>query len=331
MTGIVAATVGVGLAGTAASLYSQSKQQEAAGRAAGIAGANAQMQGDMQREMLRQQRELQTATQTDAYGNKIIYDPLQGWIPLLSERGQQMLAANTAAQEAETRKYFGRGQYEDDRAAGRRFEAGGEAERLMRELRNRYGAPTKEGVSGANAVAGVTAATEPADLIKSGAAAAQLRTGGNASGLARGSEALDRSTAQGVRTALARNDATSSPAFEEAFNNWRNNRLSAYKAYSGEAAPPGTVVPTSGTEALSAQLGARAARPMQINPYQGAAQNQATAELLKAMGAQKEMDWGAGITAAGKLGLEAYEKYYPQQKPVVGQGGSIIKTGSTPF
>lgn len=327
MTGMVAATVGVGLAAAAASAYSASKQSEQAGAAAGVAGQNAAMQNYLTQKQMDRQDELGTATQVDADGNRLIYDPnTRSWIPLLSERGLQTQAAGRAAEDIERERYFGRGQWEDQQAFQRRFAAGGEARKLLAAMRDQSGAPTREGVEGANRLYGATAASEPADLIKSGAATAQLRTGTGASGLKRNLDAVNRSGVQGIRTALAK---PQTGVFDEAFASWRDPQQAAYNAFASSAAPPGQAPPGTGTEALSAQVAARAAKGYTPNPYAGYGSNLATKSLLDAMKEQKQFDWGAAITGVGKLGLEAWEKKISANKPPVGQGGAIVKTGST--
>lgn len=295
-----AAMLGIGGAvlGAGASLYGTSQANANAGRAQALSSQQAAMQAALQQQMLQQQREFQTATTTDAEGNKLVYDSNQGWIPLLSDRGRIDLAATQGAQDIERTKYFGRGQYEDQQAFQRRFGEGQQANALLTQMRQQAGAPTREGVIGKSKVAAATGASEPADLIKSGGALANLRTGGSASALNRQFEALDPNVSQGLRTKLAAADASGNSNYIGQKTDWLNSLLTPYKAFAGGAQPPNPDVPQSpGTEALSAQVASRASKPYSLSPGIGYGSNMANSELMKAIGMQQQPNYGGVIAS----------------------------------
>lgn len=313
-----AASAGAQIGGSILDFMGKQQQQAAQNRQIDLAQENMSAQQALQLQMQRQQREMQTASQTDADGNKLIYDPERGWIPLLSPKGLSDQAAQRSSQEIENRKYFGRGQYEDAQDFQRRFGQGRAANELLDAIRYKYGAPTKEGVTGANKIAAVTGVSEAADNLKSGAAQAQLRTGSAAGPLQKQFESTDRSAATGVRSALAQTDANAGPLYEQIKADWLNNKASGYGKLAPQAGQSGA--PQATTGALDAQVAARAARPMQINPYSGIGTNAASKQLIDAMGYQPTK-YGAmfGGLAEGVKGL--FGAFGSSEKP-----GPITRT-----
>jgi hypothetical protein len=323
MAGLISAgtatLIGAGLsagasgAGILASMSAADKNAAAQGAAVGQSAAGLAQQMQLQNEILRMQREFQTATTTDADGNKLIYDPQKGWIPLLSERGLQMQAAQRAAQEQETRKYFGRQQVEEGQAYGRRQEEGGTARELLDQIRNQYGAPTREGTVGAQKIAAVTPAGEAAENLKSGAAASTLRTGGNVGTLGAQFNAVDRNAAAGQRSALAQVDAM--PGFaDEVLDKWRAGKLASYTPLATRASNYGNVpAPNAGQEALTAQIAQRAARPFAVSPYAGATTNAANKDLVSAMAANKNTFPTGAFGAGAETINTAIKDYFSTQ------------------
>ena len=295
MTGLIAAGIAGSVLAAGATMYASKKSGEAADKATGVAQQNSEMQQMLQQMQMQQQREMQTATQTDVNGNKLIYDPERGWIPLLSKIGLEDQAATQAAKEITNRNFFGRGQWEEGQDARRRMGQGRAADELLDAIRYGYGAPTKEGVTGANKIAAVTGVSDATDALKSGAAAAQLRTNSGAGPLQKQFESTDRSAATGVRSALAQTDATAGPLYNQIKADWRNNLAAGYGKLAPTAGQSGAPQATSG--ALDAAVASRAARPMAINPYSGMGSNTATQQLIAAMGAQgkAQPNYGAAI------------------------------------
>lgn len=302
---------GMQLGGMALDFIGKQQQQASQNRQIDIAQENNTAQQALQMQMLRQQREMQTAGQTDADGNQLIYDPDKGWIPLLSPKGLTDQAAARGAKEIETRKYFGRGQYEDEQDFQRRFGQGRAANELLDAIRFKYGAPSKEGVTGANKIAAVTGVSEANDTLKSGAAQAQLRTGSGAGPLQKQFESTDRSAATGVRSALAQTDANAGPLYEQIKADWLNNKASGYGKLAPQAGQAGA--PQASTGALDAQVAARAARPMQINPYSGMGMNQSSKQLMDAMKFQNP-EYGAMATGLGKTVKGLFDTYGAKDK-----------------
>lgn len=307
MTGLVSAGIAASVLAAGATMYSQQKAGEKADKAAGIAQENSDTQSMLTQMQMQQQREMQTATQTDVNGNKLIYDPQRGWIPLLSKVGLEDQAAMQAAKEITNRNFFGRGQWEEGQDAQRRFSQGRAANPLLDAIRYGYGAPNKDSVTGANKIAAVTGVSEATDAIKGGAAAAQLRTGSGAGPLQKQFEGLDRSNATGVRSALAQTDATAGPLYEQIKADWRNNLASGYGKLAPQAGQAGAPQASSG--ALDAAVAQRAARPMQINPYSGMGQNTATQQLIAAMAARKEPNYGALVGSLGDQVKEGIKEW----------------------
>lgn len=306
-----AAGAGAQIGSSILDFIGKQQQQGAQNRQIDLAQQNMAAQQALQMQMQRQQREMQTASQTDADGNKLIYDPDKGWMPLLSPKGLSDQAAARGAQEIETRKYFGRGQWEDQQDFQRRFGQGRAANELLDAIRYKYGAPSKEGVTGANKIAAVTGVSDANDALKGGAAQAQLRTGSGAGPLEKQFETTDRSAATGVRSALAQTDANAGPLYEQIKADWRNNLASGYGKLAPQAGQAGAPQATSG--ALDAQVASRAARPMQINPYSGMGQNTASKQLIDAMGYQPTK-YGAMFGGLAEGAKSLYEAFNPKDK-----------------
>jgi hypothetical protein len=329
--GLSAAAAG---AGTIASISAADKNAAAQGRAVDQARAGSAQQIALQNEILRQQREFQTATQVDADGNRIIYDPnTNSWIPLLSERGLQMQASQRAAQETEARKYFGRQQGEEAQNFARRQEEGGASRQLLDQIRNQYGAPTREGAVGAAKIAGVTPAGETAENLKSGAAASTLRTGGSMGTLGAQFNAVDRNAASGQRSALAQVDAAPNYA-DDILDKWRAGKLGSYTPLASRASNIANVAaPDSGQQALTAQIAQRAARPFNVSPYAGATTNAANKDLVAALAADKNTFPTGAYGAFGetiKTGIKDYFDWQDKNKPIT-RPGEITRTSSKQY
>lgn len=299
MTGIIAAGVAGSVLAAGASMYASSKSSEAQGRALDAAEGNMGMQSFLQQMQQRRQYEMQTAGQTDAMGNKVIYHPERGWISLLSPEGEALRQRQLAAQTNEAVNYFGRGKMERDREFNRRQEEGATASPLLAAIKEGYGAPTKEGVLGANKIAGVTAVTENADNVRAGANMAQLRQGTGSIPLGKSLSDLDRAATGGVRTALARADAEGGPLFNQIQSDFVTGKLNPYDKLASRASNVENVpMPSSDVSStLDGGMLQRAIRGSMAtsNPYAGLGTQQATNTLIGAINGQKQLPWGTAI------------------------------------
>src|SRR5262245_49455231 len=119
--------------------------------------AEARRQGDMQAYLamrgMNLQEQLSKAGQTDVYGNKVIYDPnTNSWVTLTSPEGQALINRSEAIQREQEIPNLTTGPGFRSLDVARRLAAGSGADALMTQLNRGYGAPTREGVAGANAV-----------------------------------------------------------------------------------------------------------------------------------------------------------------------------------
>jgi hypothetical protein len=189
----------------------------------------------LQKRIADQNYEIATAGKEDARGNKIVYEPGVGWKQYLTPASRSLVNQSDAIQRQQHTDWLGRGQDERRNAFNRRIIEGLTASPLLDEIRYQYGAPSREGVVGADKIAGVTAASENAENARSGFASAALRSGQGFVPLGRTLQDGDKGAVTGIRTALAKSDANASPLFESMRNNWMQGRLNPYNTLATRA------------------------------------------------------------------------------------------------
>lgn len=189
----------------------------------------------LRKQMMERQYELATAGQTDARGNQTRYVPGRGWVTDLTPQSQSMLNRSDAVQNMQMVDQLGRGADERRSAFNRRLTEGSAASPLLDAMRYGYGAPSREGVVGANKIAGVTSASEGADQARSGFAGAALRTGSGSVPLQHTVASLDRGATTGIRSALAKGDADGGPLFTEMTNQFNASKLNPYNTLASRA------------------------------------------------------------------------------------------------
>lgn len=189
----------------------------------------------LRKQMMEQQYELSTAGQTDARGNQTRYIPGRGWITDVTPETKSMMQRSDAVQNQGYVEALGRGSDERRGAFNRRLTEGSAASPLLDAMRFGYGAPSREGVGGANKIANVTSASEGADQVRSGYAGAALRTGSGSVPLQSTISSLDRGATSGIRTALAKGDADEGPLFQQMTDQFNQGKLNPYNMLASRA------------------------------------------------------------------------------------------------
>lgn len=221
---VAAASAGGALLGGALTLNGQ--QQQAGNSASAM--AQAQQNYLLQKRIADQQYELSTAGRRDARGNYTHYIPGRGWVTDLTPGTEGLIKASDAGQRNNLVTDLTRGATERTQNFQRRQEEGGIANSMMDALKYRYGAPSREGVSGAMKIAGVTGANEGADNAKSAIASAAMRTGTGTMPTAVNFANVDRGAVTGTRSALAKADMDAPNMYEAQLGNWTKNRSDPY-------------------------------------------------------------------------------------------------------
>jgi len=312
MTGVTAALIsgGAALAGTAASVGTSMAAGGRQDAAIGAANQNQQAQQALQAQMMRQQMKLATSGQTDARGNQLMYDPSSNtWVTMLSPQGQALLNRSDAVQRQFDVQNLGTGANERSAAMTRRLSEGETAQPLLDAMRYGYGAPTKEGVVGADKVAAVTNATEGADQARSGFNAAALRTGTGVVPLESTIASIDRGATQGVRTALANSEAGGGALYTKMLSDFTNSKLGPYNTLATRASNVDNIpfTPADTATGDNAELNRAVRAPASTsNPYASAGTNSATNALLGAMAARTS---GFPTGAFGAIGESAKNIY----------------------
>lgn len=216
------------LAGTALSTGSTllgQGQQAALGREQ--LGLSRDVQG--QQALLAQlQTQMAMAPRRDARGNTSFYQPGVGWDTNLSPTTRSIIGSSDEMTRRGLINQLIRGEGERKSSFDRRLTEGQAADPLLRAVMYGYGAPTKEGVAGSNAVANATAATEQGDNIRRGFSSAALRTGEGTVPLASNMSQIDKGATAGLRTALARSDAEADPLFQAQLKQFQEGKLNPY-------------------------------------------------------------------------------------------------------
>lgn len=216
--------IGGSLLSGALNLAGQNKQQQQQQSALQMAMQDYQLR----KQQADQAYELSTAGQTDARGNKTHYVPGQGWVTDLTPESRSMVNRSDAVQNQQYVDSLGRGANERSSAFNRRLTEGSAASPLLAAMANGYGAPSRAGVAGANAIAGVTGAGEAGDQARGGYNTAALRTSSGSAPLTSTIANIDRGATTGIRSALARSDAESGPLYQQMMDQFNQGKLNPY-------------------------------------------------------------------------------------------------------
>jgi hypothetical protein len=278
-------------------------------RAISDAEQNQRVQGELNREQqdtqmqtLLRQWQLATAGQQDVYGNKLIFDPTtNSWVTATSPKGQELINRSDAIQRTQDVRNLTQGQTEQNLAYGRRLDQSAAASPLLTQFARGYGAPTREGVVGAQKVAAATGAGEAADIARSGVTMAALRGSGAIPNMNQTLAGLDRGAATGLRSSLAQDY---SPVFQEMKSNYQGNLLNPYSSLASSASNTGSIpfspsnIPTTlGSDMTSRASGAKTnVIPSQ---YPGYNINQSSNSLVNAMMNYKQPPLGGNAAAIG--------------------------------
>ena len=334
MTGVAAATLGAAALTTAGGLYSSSQNQAQAQRGVSAAQGAAAQQDALQRAIADRQYTLSTAGQTDERGNQLVYDPASNtWKSILSPEGQALLNRSDAITRMHDVETLGRGASERSLNYQRRLQEGETASPILDAMRYGYGAPTKEGVVGANRVAGVTGATEGADQARAGYTGAALRTGFGYTPLERTLASVDRSATSGVRTALANADASGGSAYETARNEFLSPRANLYNALATRASNTENIpfTPSNIPDTVAAGELNRASRaPYTTAGAYGALGPQAASSknLLDAIGKMPQDETGRAIGTASNALLEYFKSQNKSNFDIPPPAGGTSPTSS---
>lgn len=285
-----AGSLGSGLLG----LLGQGQQQQQQQQSLQLAMQNY----ELQKRQMERQYELATAGQRDARGNQTRYVPGQGWVVDTTPQTQSLINQSDAVQRQGMAEALGRGRLERGQAFDRRQQEGVAASPLLMQFMNRYGAPNREAVVGANNVANVTEAAEGADTIRGGFTSAALRTGSGGVPLQQSLASLDKGATGGIRSALARGNAEGGPLFQQMMDQWTAGKLNPYNTLATRASNVENM--PFQPEGLSGNLDATA-----LNRAAGASRFGASAQpnsnaLMAAMLGQRQPNYdtfAAGITA----------------------------------
>jgi len=292
---------GAGILGAGLDFIRGQQQLGIQQRAIDQARRDADMQAYLTMRGMDLQQRMSTAGQRDVYGNRVLYDPnTNTWVTETSPQGQALINRSDLIQRQQDIRNLTTGQDERTLALQRRVAAGEGADALLRQFTNQYGAPTKEGVGGTARVAAATAATEPADIAKSGFTAAALRQGGSVPNLNVTLSSADRAQTSGLRTALAQD---TSPLYQEMKANWQGNVLNPRSTLASESSAPDIPFsPSTIPSTLDTDLTNRSIRaPSTVwNPYTGYSLNAANKSLIDAMGNYNLPDYGTMGGALGK-------------------------------
>jgi len=255
----------------------------------------------LQKRMADQQYELATAGQTDARGNKTRYVPGQGWVVDLTPESQSQIKQSDAITRNRGVDDLTRGQDERSRNYNRRMSENDAASPLLAAMANGYGAPTREGVAGANKIAGVTSAAENADNVKSGFNSAALRTDMGGVPLQATLASADRGATAGIRTALAQGDANAGPLYDEMLGKFNESKLNPYNMLATRAsnAEGSSFQPENISAGLDNGLTQRSSVGANVGGRGAAGINAAMTPLLGAMMSQRSPNYdtfAAGLT-----------------------------------
>lgn len=271
----------------------------------------AQLNYQLQQEQVRKQYELATAGREDIRGNRTHYVPGRGWVVDATPETENIVRASDANTRNNLVNQLTRGEGERGAAFDRRLREGSAADPLLDAFMYNYGAPTREGVAGKNAVMNVTKASEGADAIRSGYTGAALRTGQGTVPLASNMRSLDRGGTMGIRSALATSDAQADPLFQAQLQQFQQGKLNPYNTLATRAGNSSDVA--FAPENISAPLDAGMSNAAQVGAFKGATGSDALyrgiVPLLGAYGAQQPVNYDTFISGTGSILEQLLKKF----------------------
>lgn len=187
----------------------------------------------LQKQQADRQYELSTASRRDARGNETRYVPGYGWTTDVTPGTKDIIQGSDAVQRQQLIDILTRERGEKGLARDRRLTEGSAASPLLDQQRFGYGAPTKEGVVGANKIAAATGVSENADNAKSGYATSALRSGTTTNPL--NFSNIDRGATTGIRKSLADVDANADPLFQQHMASFTSGKLQPYNTLATRA------------------------------------------------------------------------------------------------
>jgi hypothetical protein len=289
---------GSALGGGILNLFSQGQQQQQQQGALQMAMQNYLLN----KRIADQQYELATAGQEDARGNKTRYVPGQGWVTDTTPETASLIKQSDAIARNRGTDDLTRGQDERSRNYNRRMTEGSAASPLLAQMQYGYGAPTREGVVGANKIAGVTSVAENADNVKSGYASAALRTGTGTNNLGPTLASADRGATAGIRTALARGDAEGGPLYDEMLAKFNGSKLDPYNMLATRAsnAEGSSFQPENISGGLDSTMLQRAGVGANVAGRGAAGINSSMSPLLAMMSTQRGPNYDTFAAGLGK-------------------------------
>lgn len=256
----------------------------------------------LQKKQVDQQYELSTAGRQDARGNRTKYVPGYGWVQDVTSGTRDLIQGSDAVQRQNIIDMLTRGRGERNLALDRRLDEGNVSNTLLNEMKGRYGAPTKEGVVGANKIAAVTGVNENADNAKSAYGTAALRSGTTTN--PNNFSNIDSGAATGVRKALAQVDANSDPLFQQHMSSYMTGKMQPYNTMATRASNIENI--PFAPETASSNMDASMANAAAVGATRGTAGasealHRGAAGLSNAIGGQTPLPWGTFATGVGDV------------------------------
>ncbi len=196
---------------------------------------------------------------TDSSGNRVYYDAAtNSWKTDVAPAIKALMDASQKQDlEAMVKGGYRREQGQEANFK-RRLDAGGEADRLLKEYEREIGAPTLEGIQGRDTVAGVTRAGAGRDMLTEAMARQLIRQGGTNPGADATLRSIDNTGGNNVKVAIADAAANAPEKYRAAKSDWRANILNARAPLAQEAgnitdAPFASAQTTTSADAINNQ------------------------------------------------------------------------------
>lgn len=279
----------------------------------------AQMNYLLQKEMAAAQQRLAEAGRTDAAGNRVYFNG-KDWVTEPTKATKAIIDASQANEREQqvsggTRREFGQQQNFASRG-----DAGNQADAYSRMLRDRVGAPTREGMEGRNAIAAATKIGSNNDSLVDAIARNQIRSGSGPNSGDHAIDSLGAASGRDLRTVLAENAAAAPELHRVASEGWHTGMQNRYN--------PMQAVRSNITDAPFAptQVGAPIDAALnQAATYGAATSGRGATGLNAAQGyvsasPQTPMPWGTAFHTLSE-GIQAYMK---NNKSKYGSIGELI-------
>lgn len=197
-------------------------------------------QNELQNQRAQQQYEdavtASHAGRTDSSGNRVYYDAAtNSW---KTEVAPNIKALMDASQKIDLESMV-KGGYRREQGQEanfkRRLDAGGEADRLLKEYERGIGAPDLAAIQGRDTVAGVTRAGAGRDMLTEALARSLVRSGGSNAATDATMRSIDNAAGNNVRVAIADAAASAPDKYQAAKTGWRADLLNARSPLAAEA------------------------------------------------------------------------------------------------